>query len=753
MENNILRPKIITEIKTFPPSVIIVGDNSSLALSLREILSLKGVRIGDFQEFSYIFQLGDFEKTDFFLEKAKEKGAKFFLILDEDQIQKDAKKAEEKTLEFFRTKNLQGKIIKISGFIGEEVAPKILKEAFGYNPQRIVVLKGPVAFLEKKKKRNYPFKLEYLAYLFSIFFLMTMPVTFILANVLLGTLALKNTKKAILSSDFEKGRNLAKKTENYFSQAEEGFKKISPIFLFFKKEEKTEEIKKWLATGSALGRISGNLIEVGQEGQELILLILGQKQGRLEELITKISNNISFAQEQLALIEAQNLTPPPFFGQEFEQIKDLRKRLISFENFLGLVPWFLGKRTYLVLFQNNFELRPGGGFIGTIGILKFDDGRLDLKVEDVYTADGQLRGHVEPPAPIKIYLDQVHWYLRDSNWEPDFPTNAKKAAWFLEKELGIKPDGVIALDLSLVKKILSLTGPIYLPDYQEKVTGENLFLKAQIYSQEGFFPGSTQKRDFLGGLARAIFEKLTTEKNFPWLGLIKVAEEGAEEKHLFFFFEDPLAYRLISETGWGGEIRNIKYQISNIKYIDDYLMIVEANLGVNKVNYFIKRQIAKEVNLSQDSLTSKITIVYQNTSPPNIAFGGQYKNYLRVLTPLNSILGEVKIDDQVLSAEKIVQENSFGKQATGFLVEVPPGGKKTVVLEYKISLDPSWKDFNYQLLVQKQAGTDKDPFNLSIFTPSWQILETNFPTIVKGGSLSYNGDLQVDRQFSIKIRR
>src|SRR3989338_4365332 len=56
-----------------------------------------------------------------------------------------------------------------------------------------------------------------------------------------------------------------------------------------------------------------------------------------------------------------------------------------------------GKKTYLVLFQNNLEIRPTGGFIGSYGLLTIEDGHVsDFRIFDVYQADGQLKGHVEP---------------------------------------------------------------------------------------------------------------------------------------------------------------------------------------------------------------------------------------------------------------------------------------------------------------------------------------------------------------------
>lgn len=123
------------------------------------------------------------------------------------------------------------------------------------------------------------------------------------------------------------------------------------------------------------------------------------------------------------------------------------KEMLSFLE-LTLKPFLGGKilsqerQTILVLLQNNMELRPTGGFIGSYALLNFFQGKLvDFEVYDVYEADGQLRGHAEPPADLKQYLGEDGWYLRDANWSPLFPKPRFRRLGFLEKEMGKKWTG------------------------------------------------------------------------------------------------------------------------------------------------------------------------------------------------------------------------------------------------------------------------------------------------------------------------
>lgn len=760
MTETLPKPKIFIEEESFSTGILVVGDDSPLTPILREILTSKGVRVDDPNGFNYIFQLGNLEKLEFFLKKAVTHNAKFILILGENINSRLGQKAEKLAQKFKETQNLQGKVIKLSGFTGQEIeaAEKILKTVFSQASGDLVNLKGPDVLWSESNKLVRPAEKKSFVFwkilAFSICLLLS-PLVFIAANIFLGAWSLRQTREALLVSDFVRAKAEAQNSQVRFVSAERGFITLAPILNLFGLGGETKEIENWLEVGQNLGLVSSHLVEVGQDGQKLTSLVLGKGQGSIEEILSRLKDDVNLAQRELALTETKMSGQPPILAENIAQIKALRKGMGKLQGFLPLAPWFLGldsKRTYLVLFQNNMELRPGGGFIGTLGLLTFVEGQADFKIEDVYTADGQLRGHVEPPSPLKNYLDQIHWYLRDSNWDPDFAVNAQRAAWFYEKEMGTKIDGVFALDLSLAQNILSLTGPIELADYQEKISSDNFFLKAQIYTQEKFFPGSTQKKDFLGSLANSIFTKLTEERDFPWVGLGKAMENAVQEKHFLAYFDNVLAQKLISEQGLGGGVLESPCEDKKI-CLNDYLLVLDANLGVNKVNYFLKRYTEKTVNFSSDNLNSQVTVNFENTSPIGVSFGGDYKDYLRVLRPLGFFLEKVTVDGQEIPLDKIDQEIVSGKNSVGFLVTVPAGSKKVVKLNYRLPLDSSQKEFVYQLLVQKQAGTDKDPLVLNLTTPSWKILGTNLNTTIQNGSLQYLTDLSVDRIFTIKINR
>jgi len=108
-------------------------------------------------------------------------------------------------------------------------------------------------------------------------------------------------------------------------------------------------------------------------------------------------------------------------------------------------------------------------FIGSFAILSFKKGALsNLEVYDVYTADGQLKGYVEPPWQLKpILISRLGIYVIQIGIRI-FPVSAQRAEWFLDKSLGIRVDGVVGIDLSLVKNLVGVLGSLYVADYDKK---------------------------------------------------------------------------------------------------------------------------------------------------------------------------------------------------------------------------------------------------------------------------------------------
>lgn len=369
-------------------------------------------------------------------------------------------------------------------------------------------------------------------------------------------------------------------------------------------------------------------------------------------------------------------------------------------------------KEYLVLLQNNMELRPTGGFLGSYARISFTDGYLDnVKVEDIYVPDGQLPGYVEPPAPIKRYLNSNGWLLRDSNWDPDFSQAAPVMEWFFEQGKEPEADGVVAVNLFVAQDLMRAVGPIYLADYQETVTAENLFAKAEAHSEVDFFPGSTQKRDFLSLVAKQLMEKIKAADWRTQIKVVRAIRDSLRRKHILVWVKDNQITQVARRFNWDGKLGAGD---------GDYLMLVEANLGVNKTNCCLERRINQEVTLTETGeLQEKLTIHYKNNNPvtpePPKFWGGGYKNYLRVYLPKAAQLESVKINRALLQLTEVNQERVGDFLVVGFLVEVGGGEAGEVTVSYRQLV----KDAKvYRLKIQKQSGASDDPYSLILHSPT-----------------------------------
>jgi len=466
----------------------------------------------------------------------------------------------------------------------------------------------------------------------------------------------------------------------------------------------------------------------------------GGEDVRWTEELGPIKTNLSLAYEQASLAQLLLTKVEPGFNflrqrDYFEKLKSTlpqtRQIFLKWEKLVSVFPKLVGtgeKRTYLVLFQNNMEIRPTGGFIGSYGIVRLENGKLiDFEVFDVYQADGQLKGHVEPPTKLKEYLGEATWYLRDSNWDPDFPTSARRAQWFLDKETQVSVDGTIAVNLEVAKKVLSAIGEIELSDYQEKVNQENLFSKAEYYSELGTFPGSTQKKDFLGSLAKEIIERIKQAKTTETLAVAGALLSSLEEREMMLYVDDPEVESTLAILDWDGSIRSYQPTAETDSIFTDYLFFNEANLGINKVNFFVQREIDQQIVVNnQGKVEEKLTLTYENQSPSENWPAGHYKNYLRIYLKKGTILTSVFVSDPVnpglwlpFDGKFLDSSEEHGKSVYGFLFDVPIKSKMKIEINYELpdSLNLSGKLTSYLLLVQKQSGTFPSSYSLSVSYP------------------------------------
>jgi len=410
------------------------------------------------------------------------------------------------------------------------------------------------------------------------------------------------------------------------------------------------------------------------------------------------------------------------------------------------------EKKYLILFANNMELRPGGGFIGSFAILKMKNYTIeDIKVFDVYDADGQLTAHIDPPDPISKYLNQTHWFLRDSAFTGDFPTDFSEAEKLLSMEIGEGNfDGAALVTVSGVQNILAAVKTLYIPDYKEIITGDNFYIKAQLYAEEDFFPGSREKKSFLSAVMNQL---LLGVDGVSLPKLVEKIETSLDQKQIVLFSKDPALQDIFAKNYWSGQILKPNCTVPDAFHcIPDFLYQLDANLGVNKANFFIKRPIKLKVQITPEGkIQNTATFVYENNSYPNVFPGGPYKNYFQLLLPPNSIINFIKIDGENVEE---YDETNFGYKQIGFLLTVPPQTKSQVTITYSLPTTIVKGEGIYQLILQKQIGTPNYDLEFEFKMPSnATITRNNLSPLAKDHEILYNTSVSSDRIFLIEFNK
>lgn len=621
--------------------------------------------------------------------------------------------------------------------------------------------KTPSLLFTEKKESQRPYLFYAVLFLFA---LLMLPIITMTTFGLLGEHMLLSAKNEMQKGNITSARKISSYSNLFFTIAQNSAKGVGFEISLVGREDLIQEADATIDAGKELSKA---LVYALDAFQMVSSIVDGKSKNPKEDIMY----SVNLAKSAIGIfqkIRAEN-------SKLFTSMNSFDTTIDLFANTIDVFPVILGfeeKKTYLVLFQNNMELRPGGGFIGSYGLLTLKNGKVeDFSIYDVYDADGELKGHIDPPYPIRRYLPSEHWYLRDSNFDVDFQRGASTSAYFLKLETGSSVDGVIGVDISFVENILKATGSIYVPDYNETVSSNNLYMLTQSHVEKNFFPGSSQKKDFLRSLFTSLKLNVENKKHLSYLTLGKSIEDSISQKHILFSFADSRLQSLFTVNGISSSLWDNR--LENKTKINDFLGVFDANLGVNKANFFIKRKIRQEVTVESSIVSSKLTIAYKNTSASWP--GGDYKNYLRIVVPFGSRLSSISIDGKEQKIEKAITDpllyeakkfippsgleveetQDSGKTIFGFLSIVPADTTKTIEISYMFPHSVSEEQtFSYDHKLFKQPGTLADRFMFSLSFPSTFKVVNGQQSIKKEeNKVEWKHDLSSDYNFSIHFSR
>lgn len=455
------------------------------------------------------------------------------------------------------------------------------------------------------------------------------------------------------------------------------------------------------------------------------------------------------------------------FGNLTAQLDNLISNLESMKMRVPAMLSLLGDRyphRYLVLLQNNSESRPTGGFIGSFLIVDVNDGYItNVEFHDVYEYDGQLNDYIEAPLEIAALTD--NWRMRDANYSPDFAISAKKVAWFLERQGGPGVDTVIAVNQSILKDLLTITGPLPVEGLDANINANN-YQTILTYIVESKLEGREDPKGVIGRVVPAVQVALT--KDVQAKSLITLIQNQIRDKDVLAWSKNDNIQQFFDDVGISGRVK-----ITAEK--EDYFNLITINVGGNKSDSYINSSVAHETIIGKNGeVRDIVTYKRTHTWEPNIVskwksqlepFGygeieewlqnilgkGENKSVIKIFVPkgteLEDIIGVPK--EEV----KIGYDEELDKTYMYFTLSVPPQQEAIITMTYKLpyKLDLRIAD-QYKLTVQKQPGTLNDVKFVKRILADQRITNyRNYPEEVvytQGKALEYETSLMTDLYFA-----
>lgn len=377
-------------------------------------------------------------------------------------------------------------------------------------------------------------------------------------------------------------------------------------------------------------------------------------------------------------------------------------------SFWELIPQLAGlgeEKTYLLLLQNNLELRPSGGYLGTFGIIKIKNLKVvSFEMHDTNIFDGFGNIHTDPPQPIKDYLKIDNWQMRDGNWSPDFEISAKQVEYFYQAQGGQEEfDGIIGINATVLPEMLKFTGPIYLEEFDKEFKFEDVLYQLEYEVEKGYVErgyGAGERKAIFKALGQKLLSQLIKNGFWEQKELKDLVIRELNRKNIILFFKNDQIQKAISEFGWDGKVNQL--------YQNDYLMMIEANLASRKSNAFISRRVEYHLDLDKERPEASLKIIYTHKGEAKDWFNDDYRAYLRIYTPKGSWLLETNgVKD------KTAFINELGKTVFGNWIEVPIGQEKVIEFKYLLP-ERVRQDASYKILVQKQIGIDSFVFKFVV---------------------------------------
>ncbi len=487
-----------------------------------------------------------------------------------------------------------------------------------------------------------------------------------------------------------------------------------------------------------LGLKAGSSFVSGSADERLQLAV--KTMDKVTPKIKDIAASIVKLQEEISLVDPKrypekikgiSVRPRIIDGKQL--IDDSANLFLSAQPLLEILPQLLGEpasKKYLVIFQNDKELRPTGGFMTAYAIFKIEQGKFIVeKSEDIYELDNRIK--TKRPAPLEIltYHKEVYsLYIRDSNLSPDFRMSMATFQEMYPDKFDF--DGIIAVDTHVLVEAIKILGSFnisgreFSAEIDKRCECPKVIYELEDYATRPVAYVRDTRKDIIGQLLYEIMKKaLGVSPSQYWGNLFQMGLREINEKHILAWMKDEKAQQGIESLNMGGRIAG---ENIILEYKDnqgwDYIHINDSNMAGAKSNLFVHHFVTQNYEVVGDGeIVKTVTLQYKNPYPHSdcglesggLCLNALLRNWFRVYVPKGSVLIESKGSQSPKDgkSEVVKVKEELGKTVLEGFTEVKPLGKAEVVIKYRL---PMRKTGELKSLIQKQPGTDGHQYHIEV---------------------------------------
>ncbi len=410
-----------------------------------------------------------------------------------------------------------------------------------------------------------------------------------------------------------------------------------------------------------------------------------------------------------------------------------------FRLFFWSIPSLAGfpiPKTYLVLLQNNNELRPSGGFLSGYGIVRMIWGFPGVDFKDSYTIS--TNDYVNHPYPFEKLIGDdpfyTGWQFRDANFSPDFETSVKQVvAFYTMQNPKANFHTVIAMDFEVVEDLLRIIGGIEIEG--ELFTADNFFIKVQRSSKDIDLHNEEaleNRKGILSQIAQGLVKKMMFSPH-RYSSFVQVIKRNLDEKHVLLYSPKKKLQNKFVTREWNGKVK--------AKPGEDFLHINVANIGGRKADRYVQKRYEYTISFPDEgSARVRLIETFTHQGDYNLQ-SDRYQAYVRTYVPLGSKLTRSDVE----AIDQVQVEEDLGATYFGNTLKMMPGERRTFIYEY--DLPASIVSEDYVLNLSKQAGVIGDDYYVTVRMPNdYEIVGegSDEPLLIRENIATWRGDLSKD---------